>query len=191
VVAVEQEGGRHAAQGHPLIVVGIGVTAFDVEQARTPGVAKAGGDRAEAALIVGVDIGAGEGGGEIALAEPGILAFGAEHPVRRELPIQTGLDAAEHAGAGIAQHRTVEVAAAAEGTADMAADIEAGPVIERRRIDGRLVVVGAGAEIGAKGGRGGGEGCDGHEGSEDLLHCAGLRKPFGDRMCGPPPWPST
>src|SRR6185369_2858236 len=123
VVAVEQEGGRNAAERHPLAVVGIGVTAFDIDQARTPGVADAGRDRAEAALIVGVDVAAGEGGGEVALAEPGILALGAEHPVWRELPVEAGLDAAEQAGAGIAQHRAVEVVAAAAATTEMTADI--------------------------------------------------------------------
>src|SRR5205823_4250805 len=110
------------------------------------------------ALIIGIDVAARKGGGEVVLAEPGILALGAEHPVRRELPVEAGLNAAEQAGAGIAQHRAVEVIAAAEGTAEMAADIEAGPVVERRRIDGCLVVIGARAEIGASGGRGGGEG---------------------------------
>ncbi len=82
----------------------------------------------------------------------------------------------------LAQHRTTEVVAAAEGAAEMAAEIEAGPVVERRRKNGRLFVVGAPAEIGAEGGRGGGDGGDGHEGCEDLLHCVGLRKPFGDTL---------
>src|SRR5207302_6398941 len=113
VVAIEQEGGRKAAERHPLGVVRIGVTAFDIDQARTPGVADAGRDRAEAALIVGVDVAAGEGGGEVVLAEPGILALGAEHPVLRELPVKAGLNAAEQAGAGIAEHGAVEVVAAA------------------------------------------------------------------------------
>ena len=56
----------------------------------------------------------------------------------------------------------------------MAADIEASPVIERRGIDRRrLVVIGAGAEIGAE--RRGGEGGEGYRGEQELLHGVGLR----------------
>ena len=72
----------------------------------------------------------------------------------------------------------------------MAAEIEAGPVVERRRIGGRLAVVGTRAKIGA-GGRGGRtDGCEGHEGEQDLLHVLISEKPFGDLRAGRLPWPT-
>ena len=47
MVAIEDEGDRDAGECQGFAVVGIGVTAFDIDQPRTPGVAEAAGDRAE------------------------------------------------------------------------------------------------------------------------------------------------
>jgi hypothetical protein len=185
MVAIEDEGDRDTGEGQRVAVVGIGVTAFDVDQARTPGVAEAAGDRADPALVAGVDEAAGEGRVEAAIAEPAILAFQAEHPARRELPVGANLQAAEDAGAVIAEHEAAEIVAAVEGAADMAADIEAGPVIDRRRVGGGLLVVAA-AEIGAEGRRGGADGREGRKGEQDLLHVLGLRKTVSATGCGPP-----
>src|SRR5438552_9191365 len=175
VVAVEREGDGNAGKGQRLAIVGIGVAALDVEQRRTGSVADAAGDGAEAALVVAVDVTGGEDGAEVVLAEPAILSFDTDDPARRELPVGAGLHAAEQARVVIAQHETVEIVAGAEGAAEMAADIEAGPVVDRRGKHRRLGIA-ARAEIGAKRGRN--KGGKGNGGEQDFFH---LRSPT-DRL---------
>ena len=70
----------------------------------------------------------------------------------------------------------------------MAADIEAVPV-KRGRIDGRLVVVGAPAEIGTESGRGGGDGCDGHEASRIFFMVLVSENRSATPRAGRLPWP--
>src|SRR5207237_2848119 len=119
-VAGDDEGGRHAANRDLLVVVGVGVAALHVEQARTPGVADTAGDRAEAALVVGVGDAAREHRADAA-GEPGILAFDADHEVRVELPVRTDLHAAEEtAVAVVAGGEAAELVVAGERAADMA-----------------------------------------------------------------------
>src|SRR5260370_2880917 len=130
MAAVERERLRYAAERQRLIIVGVGIAALDVEQSRTPGVADAAGHRAEATLVVGVDVtgaGAGEGNAVVVVAEPAELAFDTKDPVRSELVVSAGLHAAEEAavvavvgGAG----ETVVVALAR--AADVTADVETG-----------------------------------------------------------------
>src|SRR4051794_29817066 len=157
VVAADDEAGRHAADGHLLVVVGIGVATLHVEQARTPGVADAAGDRAETALVVGVGDAAWEHRADAA-GEPGILAFDADTEVRVELPVRAGLQTAEEtAVAVIAGGEAAEIVVAGERAADMAADIEAGPVVNRGGIGGRrrLLIVTATQIASARRGRSG------------------------------------
>src|SRR5262245_3591010 len=97
MVAVEGEGLRNASEEQVLVVVGEGITALHVEQARTPGVADAAGHRSNAATIVVVDEAVREHGMDGVAAEPGVLSFSTEHPVRRELVIEAALHAAEEA----------------------------------------------------------------------------------------------
>ena len=193
MVAIEDEGDRHAGECQGVAVVGIGVAAFDVDQARTPGVADAAGDRAESALVVVVNEAAREGRVEVAIAEPAVLALDADDPVRRELPVGAGLHAAEQAGAVVAEHEAVEIVAAAEGAAEMAADIEAGPVVDRRGIGRRLVVVGRARRDRRRGPARRRRRLRGpHGGEQELLHVLGLRKNrFGDTACGRHPWPRS
>src|SRR5690349_12678057 len=130
VVACRGERDRRAVERYPLVVVGIGVTALHIEQARTPGVADTAGNRAEPALVIGVGEAAREDSADIA-GQPAILAFEACDPVRIELPVRAGLQAAEHpAIAIIAGGKAAEIIVARERAADMAADIEAGPFVE-------------------------------------------------------------
>src|SRR5260370_31439901 len=91
MTVVEREGDRNAAKGYCLVVVGIGVAAFDVDQARAPGVADAAGDGSDRTLVIPVDKAAGEGRVELVVTEPRILAFDAYQPVWRELPVAAGL----------------------------------------------------------------------------------------------------
>ena len=75
------------------------------------------------------------------------LSLGADHPVGRELVVEASLHAAEEAGIAALQG-----VVASEGAADMAADIEAGPVIDdRRRGIDRSLGIGAGRDVSRKG----------------------------------------
>ena len=85
------------------------------------------------------------------------------------------LHAAEQARVVIAQHEAVEIVAGAERAAEMAADIEAGPVVDRRGKHRRPGIA-ARAEIGAKRGRN--EDGKGSGGEQDFFH---LRSPT-DRL---------
>ncbi len=66
-----------------------------------------------------------------------------------ELPVAAHLDAAEEAGFVVAEREAIKGVAAGEGAADMAADIEAGPVVKSARRNRRrgFAVIGAGAEM--------------------------------------------
>ena len=148
MAAVGGEGRRYAGHRHPEIVaVAPGVTALGVEQRRTPGVAEPAGYRAE---LVG--IGGHEGAARkqhaiiIAAGQPAILGFGTHHPVRRELIVEAALHAAKEAGVAALQGAVTR-----KGAADMAADIEPGPVIDDlRRGIGRRLGIGSGRHVGRK-----------------------------------------
>src|ERR1700730_3746284 len=132
MAAVERESLRHAEQRQRLAVVGVRIAALGVEQSRTPGVAEAAGHRAEATLVVGVDkTGAREGNAVVVVAEPAPLAFNAEHPVRRELVVSADLQTAEEAAVVAAAVGADETIAAIERAADVAADVETGPLVDR------------------------------------------------------------
>src|SRR5439155_4837280 len=114
---------------------------------------------------------AGKHGAGVIAAEPAVLSFGADHPVAVELPVRAGLHAAEEARVVVAERKAVEIVAAAEGAAEMGADVEAGPgIIDRRGIGRRPVVVVARAEIGGGSWHGGRERNGRHSGKQDLFH---------------------
>ncbi|MGY3655160.1 hypothetical protein ACVJ19_001823 [Bradyrhizobium sp. USDA 376] len=107
-----------------------------------------------------------------AAGQPGILAFDADHEVRVELPVRTDLHAAEETTvAVVAGGEAVEIVVAGEGAAEMATDVEAGPVVDRRDVGrrGRLVIV-AVAEIGTDGRRGSARNQQRHGRKQNLLH---------------------
>src|SRR4051812_41483250 len=95
-VAVGSKGRRGAADGDADIAgVAPGVTALAVQQRRTPGIAEPAGDRAELVVAGGHENAAGKSHAGVVAAEPAILGLGAQHPIRRELVIETALNAAE------------------------------------------------------------------------------------------------
>src|SRR5262245_35771344 len=142
MAAVEREELRDAAEDECLVVVGKGVTTLHVEQSRTPGVADAAGHRADAAAIIAVDVAVRERDIDGVATEPGVLGFGTDHPVRRELPVETTLHAAEEARVIVAAgNEAVEGVVVAEGGAEVTADIEAGPVVDGSRDRRRLLGV--------------------------------------------------
>src|SRR6186713_542815 len=124
---------RHAGDVDAEAAVTPGVTALGVDQRRTPSVADAAGHGPE---LVGVGRHLRpqrERDTVVVGRQPGILGLDTHHPVGRELVVEATLHAAHEAGiAGL------EAAVTGEGAADMAADIETGPVVDqlRRRIDG-------------------------------------------------------
>src|SRR5947209_6747897 len=78
VAAVEGEHRRRAGEGQVVVDVSPRVTALDVEQRRTPGVAGPRGGRTDRALVVVVDEAgarAGERDGVVVVAEPAVLAL--------------------------------------------------------------------------------------------------------------------
>ena len=162
MAAVERVGLRHAAERHRLVVVGVGIAALHVEQSRTPSVADAAGDRTKATLVVGIDRAVREHDA-VVVAEPAVLAFDTDDPVGSELVVGAALQAAEEAAAAVVVERAGEAVVAAEFTADMAADIEAGPIVDRRDIGRSLGVVRrARSEIGGKCWHGRAESDEGH-----------------------------
>src|SRR5205823_1595135 len=110
--------------------------------------------------------------------EPAILAFEADDPVRVELPVRASLKAAEHAAvAVVAGGEPVDNVIAGERAADMGADIEAGPAVNRRSIGGRIRIgrgrVGRGRAVDEVGGGSRElctEGCDRCGDKQQLLH---------------------
>src|SRR5262245_55274766 len=132
MAAVEREELRDAAEDERLVVVSKSVTTLHVEQSWTPGVADSAGHRADAAAIIAIDIAVREYGVDGVAAEPGVLGFGTDHPVRRELPVEAALHTAEEARVVVAAgNEAVERVVVAEGDAEVTADVEAGPVVDR------------------------------------------------------------
>ncbi|MGY4499063.1 hypothetical protein ACVWYH_002994 [Bradyrhizobium sp. GM24.11] len=88
-----------------------------------------------------------------------------------ELPVCASLQTTEEtAVAVVAGGEAVEIVVARERAAEMRADIEAGPVVDRRGIGRRFVVIGAGTEIGTDG-RGRRAQCEQRNGrKQNLLH---------------------
>ena len=171
MVAIGGEGGRHAGHGGGNIVaVTPGVTALRVEQRRSPGVAEPAGHRSD---LVGGAAGYQRPAREqhavivVAAAQPGILRLGAEHPVGRELIVETGLHAAHEAGVAADQ-----AVVTGKGATDMAADIEAGPVIDHgRRGVGRRLGIGPGRHVsGKRRARKSGQGSQAGSADQNLLH---------------------
>src|ERR1700731_4625995 len=148
MAAIEGERDRKIAERQGLAVVGVGVASLDVKQRRTKGEADAARHRGEGAPGVGVDESAGEEDAVVAAAEPVVLAFDADEEVGGELVIGAGLPAAEQSALmAVADRKTADDFVTADGAADVAADVEAGPGVDRAGV-GRSLGVGLGAEIG-------------------------------------------
>src|SRR5262249_53158235 len=93
-----------------------------------------------------------------------------------QLPVRAGLEAAEHAPIAIvAGTEAAEIIVARERAADMGAEIESGPVVERWRVDWRLLVGPAIAEIGGVGRERRAEGRDRDRREQNLLHGSTLQ----------------
>src|SRR5258708_9484351 len=116
---VERERDRSTAESQCLLVVGIGVAAFCVQQRRTPGEAGAARHRAQRAPVVGVNESAGKDDAAVGAAEPAVLAFDTDHKILTELVIGAGLHAAKQpAVLIIVGDDAVESLVAAEAAAD-------------------------------------------------------------------------
>src|ERR1700676_5462079 len=125
--------GRYAGDGDAdIVVVAPGVAALGVEQRRTPGVAEPAGGRAKLVVIGGYQGAAGEEYAIVVVGKPAVLGLGTDHPVGCELIIEAALHATHEPAAA-----SLQAVVARERAAEMAADIETGPVVNhfRRRID--------------------------------------------------------
>src|ERR1700744_5118021 len=163
VVAAEAESDRRAVGRDRLVVVGEGIAALYVEQARTPGVTEAARDGAEATLVVREDGVARKHDAAVVAAEPAVLGFCTHDPVRCELVIGAALQtAAETAVAVVAGGQAANVAVARERATEVRAEVKAGPVIERSSVSRRLGIGRAGREVGCECWHGRAEGDEGH-----------------------------
>src|SRR3954470_5728908 len=122
------EGLRHAGDIHAKTAIAPGITALGVKQRRSPGVADATGHRAELVGIGGHLRAQRERGTAVVGRQPGILRLDTHDPIGRELVVEAALDTAEEARVA-----RLEAAVAGKGAADMAADVEAGPVVASLR----------------------------------------------------------
>src|SRR5579872_1087389 len=165
VIARQTERQRRACAVHQrIIVVGEGITALHVEQARTPGVTDAARDGADATLVVGEDVAIREYDAAVVAGNPGVLGFRADHPVRGELIVSAALHTAEEAAVVVVTGgQAAEIGIAREHAAEVAADVEAGPVIERSDIGRRLGIGGGpGRKVGSQCWHGRAEGDESH-----------------------------
>jgi hypothetical protein len=111
----------------------------------------------------------------IVAAEPAVLPLDTDQQIRGELVIGAGLQAAEQSAIMVvAGDKTVENFVAAEGAADVTADVEAGPVVDWHRGIGRSLAVGASPEIGRKCRHGRAESDEGHTTEQEFLHWPSL-----------------
>src|SRR3954452_6612173 len=143
-VAGGGEGLRDAGDIDAKTAIAPGITALGVKQRRSPGVADATGHRAELVGIGGHLRAQRERSAAVVGRQPGILGLDTHDPIGRELVVEAALNTAEEARVA-----RLEAAVAGKGAADMAADVEAGPVVDhlRRRV-GRSLGVGARLHVG-------------------------------------------
>src|SRR5882762_1933606 len=158
MVAVGGENQRRASSGGHVDVVAVlpGITALGVKQRRTPGVAEPAGDRSKLVVVRGDQHAAREQHASVAAAKPAVLGFDTEDPGGGELIIEAALHAAEETAIVAAQ-----AVVARERAADVATDVEAGPVVDRRAVSRRLGV-GTSRHIGRQRRRGCAESDEGH-----------------------------
>src|SRR5258705_1244623 len=150
VGAIGGKGGRHAGDTDTdIVVVAPGIAALGVEQRRTPSVAEPAGDRAKLVVICGDKGASGKEHAIVVVGKPAVLGLGTDHPVGCELVIEAALHAAHEPAAA-----SLQAVVARERAAEVAADIEAGPVVNhlRRRI-GRSLGVGARRDVRREGWR--------------------------------------
>src|SRR5258705_839176 len=133
VGAIGGKRGRYAGDTDAdIVVVAPGIAALGVKQRRTPRVAEPAGNRAKLVVIRGHKGASGEKHAIIVIVgKPAVLSLGTDHPVGCELVIEAALYAAHEPAAA-----SIQAVVARESAADMAADVETGPVIKhlRRRI---------------------------------------------------------
>ena len=120
-----------------IVVVTPGIATLGVEQRRAPGVAEPAGHRTKLVVIRGHKGASGKEHAIVVVGKPTVLGLGTDHPVGCELVIEAALHTAHEPAAA-----SLQAVVACESTAEMAADVEAGPVVNhfRRRIDGSLGV---------------------------------------------------
>src|SRR5262249_9639507 len=142
VIGIRREAGRHARDSNiDIRIVTPSVTALGVEQARTPSVADPAGDRAELVIVSRDHAAAGEADAGGVAVQPAVLGLDADHAVGGELVVEAALPAAEERGVAAG-----EAVVAGEGATDMAANVEAGPVVDYRR-----GAIGGSLGVGARG----------------------------------------
>src|SRR5579883_1441046 len=126
-IVIDGEGRRHASdRDGKIVVVSPGVTALGIEQRRPKGITQSTRHRAKLIGACGRNGIAGEYHPTATIAgEPTVLGFRTDHPIVRELIVEAALHAAQEAG--VIGFKAV---AAREGSAEMPAEIKAGPVIE-------------------------------------------------------------
>src|SRR6195256_2925180 len=157
MIAIGGESHRHAARGYVEVVTVLpGITALGVKQRRTPGVAEPAGDRSKLIVVRGDQHAAREQHASVAAAKPAVLGFDTEDPGGGALIIEAALHAAEETAVVAAQ-----AVVARERAANVATDIEAGPVVDRRAVSRRLGV-GTSRHIGRQRRRGCAESDEGH-----------------------------
>src|SRR6266481_708299 len=140
VGAIGSKPGRYAGNADANIVaVAPGVAALGVQQRRAPGIAEPTSGRPKLVVVCGHKSAAGEKHAIVVVGKPAVLGLGTDHPVGCKLVIEATLYAAHEPAAA-----SLQAVVARESAADMAADVETGPVINhlRRRI-GRCLGVGA------------------------------------------------
>src|SRR5438034_7510884 len=158
MIAVGRESRRHAADADVEVVAILpAITALGVKQRRAPGVAEATGDRSKLVAVGGHENAAGEQHAIVAVAEPGVLGFDTDNPARGELIIGAALHATEEAAVV-----AVQAIVASESAADMSANIEAGPVVDRLRDVRGSLGIGTSGEIGCECWHGRAESDEGH-----------------------------
>src|ERR1700730_16904386 len=132
------KGHRRAGDGYPdIVVVAPGVAALGGEQRRTPRGAASGGYGSKLVVLRGHQHATWKRHAIVVVGKPAVLGFRTDHPVGSELVVEAALHAAQESAAA-----ALQAVVARERAAEMAADIEPGPVVDhfRRGIGRRLGV---------------------------------------------------
>src|SRR5450631_1180658 len=120
------KGSRNAGDGDAeIVIVAEREAALAVQQRRTPSVADPARDRAKFVILRGHQNATREKTAIVVVGQPVVLGFRTDHPVRGELIVEAALDAAHEPAAA-----SLQAVVASERAAQIAADIEPGPVID-------------------------------------------------------------
>src|SRR5207248_10479283 len=123
------DNGDRRATGRDLdiVVIAKGSAELAIKQHRTPCVAVPAGDRGENVVVAGHQRVAGKKSATAVADEPLELNLGSQHPAGCELAVNANLRAAEKPAAAPPDQAVVVI----ERAPDMAADMEARPVVDR------------------------------------------------------------